>query len=231
MIEQRVDRKCKDTKRLVRIAIEHGMTNQDIAELAGLSRKSVALVSKWRNGTALATERQMGHLIKEYGDLLKRKIEHLLFQETNNKLEFYKLTGEVLFKYCIRIHANINKRPAKVALMRLIVLQQHNKYHLITQLRNGLDINKIPLLDRYLQTLSHSDNEDANWNTIFINQDLHPDDIIQEIDKLSIALTERDNPLKYAFPECVTELRFIARQTLLKQGFQSKDIIDLEAEK
>jgi len=230
MTQQKTDRKCKDTKRLVRIANEHGMTNQDIAEMAGLKRTSGALVSRWRNGPTLATERQMGFFIKEFGGLLKRKIEHLFYKEISGELEFYKLQGEVLFKYSVRTHKIINKRPVKVALMKVIVLQQHNKYHLVSQLRGGLNAN-YPFKNSDHDNLSHSDNEDANWNIHQVNLNLSPDVLIQEIDIYALSLKNSDNPLGAPFTQSAKELRFIARQALLKQGFQSTDIIDLGAEK
>ncbi|MDE3274294.1 hypothetical protein, partial [Pseudoalteromonas sp. G4] len=79
------NKKCRDTKRLIKIAIENGMTNQEIAAKAGLSKKSVAQVSRWRNGEALAFERQMRFFIKEFGDQLRRKSEHLLSVEKEGK--------------------------------------------------------------------------------------------------------------------------------------------------
>jgi transcriptional regulator with XRE-family HTH domain len=226
MTEQNMERRCKDTKRLIKIAVEHGLTNSDIAELAGLSRKSIAQVSRWRNGTALATERQMGHFIKEYGDILKRKIEHLLFQEEDNKFEFFKINGEVLFKHCIKTHQVINRRPIKIALMRILVLKQHNHFYLVYQSRSGIDKTN-GLNGLKIQHLSHSDNEDANWNTYKVLKNLSPDSLVIEVDKYAFQFLDHNNPLKVSFPESVKDLGFIVRQALLKQGFQSNDIIDL----
>jgi len=229
MTEQNMERRCKDTKRLIKIAVEHGLTNSDIAELAGLSRKSIAQVSRWRNGTALATERQMGHFIKEYGDILKRKIEHLLYKEDDSKFEFFKINGEVLFKHCIKTHQVINRRPIKIALMRIVVLKQHNQFHLIHQLRNGIDKNQ-GVNGLKIDHLSHSDNEEANWNTYKISKNLSHDSLITEVDQYALQFIGNNNPLKNSFPQSVNDLGFIVRQALLKQGFPSNDIIDLCAE-
>ena len=71
-----IEKKYKYTKQLLKIAIETDQyRNKDIALKAGLSDKSVAQVSGWRNGRTKATERQMAYFIKEYGHLLKRKLE------------------------------------------------------------------------------------------------------------------------------------------------------------
>jgi len=69
----------KYTKQLLKIAIENGgYRNKDIAEKAGLSGKSVARASAWRNGRKNATERQMAYFIKEYEHLLRRKSSMIL---------------------------------------------------------------------------------------------------------------------------------------------------------
>ena len=48
-----LDKEYKYTKKLLKVAIEeNGYRNKDIAVKAGLSEKSVAQVSKWRNGRA-----------------------------------------------------------------------------------------------------------------------------------------------------------------------------------
>ncbi len=226
MTEQNMERKCKDTKRLLKIAIEHGLTHPDIAVLAGLSKKSVAQVSRWRNGPTLATERQMSHFRKEYGDILRRKIEHLLYQEEDNKFEFFKINGEILFKHCIKTHQVINRRPIKISLMRILVLKQHNQFHLIQQSRNGIDKNR-GVNGLKIDQLSHSDNEDANWNTYKILKNLSHDSLITEVDQYALQFMSMDNFLQTRFSESVNDLGFIVRQALLKHGFQSNDIIDL----
>ena len=140
MTEKKRDLKCRDTKQLVRIAIEHGMTQKDIAIKAGLKPKSGSLVSRWSTGKVLATDRQMAYLINEFGELLRRKIEHLFYREIDNKLEFYKLSGEVIFKHSVRQTSVINRRPVKIALLRVLILKLLNKFHVIYQLRDGINV-------------------------------------------------------------------------------------------
>lgn len=230
MTQDELNRKCKDTKRLVKIAIEHGMTQKDIAKKAGLKEKSGSLVSRWSTGKALATDRQMAYFIKEFGELLRRKVEHLFYGEIDNKLEFYKLNGEVIFKHSIRLSKVINRRPLKIAILRIIILKQLNTFHVIYQFRNGLDISS-GLRDFSIGDLSHCDNEDANWMTYKVRNKLSFEDLIQELDKHALSLMNTDNLLMHSFPAGATEIRFTARQALLKQGFKSNDIIDLSAEK
>ena len=230
MTEDELNRKCKDTKRLVRIAIEHGMTQSEIAKKARLSGKSGSLVSRWRSRPALATNRQMTYLIKEYGDLLKRKSEHLFYSGNNNDMKFYKLKGELILKYSVRTIETINRRPVKVALMRVIVIKQHNTFHLVLQMRYGIQ-PPFCFSPSSFNQLSHSDNEEANWATDSISMNLSPTNLVLEVDEYALSLLSSSNLLKEDFPLSARELRFILRQALLKQGYESDDIIDLASEK
>ena len=78
-MDKQNSKKYQYTKQILKIAKEHRYTNEDIAVKAGLSKKSVAQVTRWLHGEALATERQMGHFIKEFGHLVKRRTEHLFY--------------------------------------------------------------------------------------------------------------------------------------------------------
>lgn len=103
------------TKQLVRIAIEQGYTNKEIAKSARISDKSTALVSKWRNGKALANEHQMKNLLKEFGHLLKRKMEHLFYtieeKDAVPDLKFLKLNGDIILKHRV-CRTNVLKKIA-----------------------------------------------------------------------------------------------------------------------
>ena len=89
----RESKKCKNTKQLVRLAVESGMPHKEIAVKAGLKEKSTAQVSRWRKGESLATERQMAYFVKEFGELLRRKSQHLVTVEQDGRPNFIKLQG------------------------------------------------------------------------------------------------------------------------------------------
>ena len=125
----KTEKKCKDTKKLVRLAIENGMTNKEIAKKAGLSQNSIAQVSRWRNGESLATDRQMRFFVKEFGDHLRRKSEHQLVAEEEGKAYFFKLTGDLIVKHVIRKNIWFNRRLLKVALSRFLIFRKDDSYY------------------------------------------------------------------------------------------------------
>ncbi|TOQ26274.1 hypothetical protein, partial [Vibrio parahaemolyticus] len=101
------DKKYKYTRQLLKIAKQEGnYTNKDIEKKAGLSGSSSSLASRWLNGHALATERQMRYFINNYGHLLKRKMEHLYYQlqpQGNSIFTHYmKFSGDIIFKHQIK---------------------------------------------------------------------------------------------------------------------------------
>lgn len=207
------EKKYKYTKQLLKIAIEAGQyRNKDIALKAGLSDKSVAQVSGWRNGRTKATERQMAYFIKEYGHVLKRKLEYLFYQikvsrgGTELDSNYIKISGDVLFKYQIRLEPpNFSKEV--ISAMRLVILESEGGYKLIIQYRAGLIIwdkeqdDFIPSLTRGKKSLIHGYNEDSNWyvSDVVDCQDL--DALISEFGKFKNDLLNGDNILDLARSE------------------------------
>lgn len=62
-------KKYKYTRQLVRIALDDGMTQIDIATAC---RTQQSIVSKWKSGESRGTEQQLAPLIKKYGSRLNR---------------------------------------------------------------------------------------------------------------------------------------------------------------
>lgn len=192
------NKKYKYTKQLLKLAIENsGYRNEDIAVKARLSNKSVALVSKWRNGKTEATEAQMAYFIKEYGHLLKRRMEHLFsYQEEVNgtkDVKYRKLSGEVIFKHQVRVPSRKGKSIGSTALARLVVIDNEHKYHIIRQIRGGL--TQVQLRERNYPTVFHSDNEEANWFAYSIEQNLDLDAVVASFQNFITSLLSGQNPL------------------------------------
>ncbi|WP_220745731.1 hypothetical protein, partial [Shewanella colwelliana] len=167
MTEKQVDRKYKYTKQLVRMAIEHGMTNKEIAKKAGLSDKSVAQVTRWRKGDSLATERQMRFFINEFGDLLKRKMEHLFCYKDDGVIKYFKLLGDIVLRYAYKEEVRVERKSIRVGLLRFIIIKHEHNYTLLKQYRKGLDLNNPnhSITSSNIHMLGHSSSEGANWIT------------------------------------------------------------------
>lgn len=197
------DKKYKLTRQLLRLAIDAaGYRNEDIAVKAGLSGKSVALVSAWRNGRKNATERQMAYFIKEYGHLLKRAREHLFYavvlENGESKPIFRKLTGELIFRYQIKTaksseyhrHKAPYKKIRTFACLRLVVLQDSDKFNVVCQYRAGLVGLEESIVDGQKQTyvsgvdlddVIHSDHEEGNWYCYDIKREVEFNELVKFI--------------------------------------------------
>lgn len=233
MTEQQVDRKYKYTKQLVRMAIEHGMTNKEIAKKAGLSDKSVAQVTRWRKGDSLATERQMRFFINEFGNSLKRKMEHLFcYNSENGVIEYFKLLGDVVLRYAYKEEVRVERRSIKVGLLRFIIIKHEHNYSLLEQYRKGLDLNnpRSSITSSNIHKLGHSSSEGANWITYDIVKHVSADHIIKAVDKYAKSFLDGSNLLKKVDLSCPSEIMYIVREQMMKNGFIAEDIFDLKSD-
>ena len=213
------DKKYPYTKQLVRIAVQNGCTNEKIAVKAGLSGKSISQVSRWRNGEALATERQMRALINEFGHQLKRQVEHLIAIEHDGKQQFALLQGDLLLKHNVRLLT----KKGKVAIYRVLLLKDDHKFVGAIQSRFGLtrSVN--------VNLLAHSDNEDANWQTILIRTSTGSQEIVSFVDEfiISIELYKQYEQSKVQDNERKV-LGYKIRQVLLRAGYAVEDLFPLD---
>ncbi len=187
------DKKYKYTRQLLKLAVEHtGYTHEEIAVKSRLSRKSISLVSKWRTGKALATEVQMAYFIKEYGHLLKRKMEHL-FWGYEKKNVFLIFSGEEIFKHQIRIFSKKGKSEGTISVLRLVILRDEDVFHVISQIRGGL--TQTQLRERRFPNVYHSDNEDGNWLSYKCRKSIDLHEMHKEFKSFMRSLLDGTNPV------------------------------------
>lgn len=236
------------TKQLIRLAIENGYTNQEIAVKAGLSPKSVAVVSRWRNGKALATERQMQFLINEFEHLLKRKMEHLFYGETEtpNKFTYYKVQGEILLTHTLHYIQQGSKyydhKQQKVGIFKFVIINENEKFHVIYLERAGMNHHLPPFT-----TSKHPDvnivsnnNEQANWYLKSSYKNLTPQELVHTVegvlDQIMLIdagydqqekLVRLNQKIMTIMKQDGFPFKFILRQSLLKHGYCSDDIVEL----
>lgn len=215
-------KKYKYTKQIIRIAIEHGYTNQQIAKKAGLNEKSIALVSKWRNGKALATERQMQALINEFGAQLKRQVQHLLAFAQDGTQRFTVIEGDVLLKHTVRI----STEHGKIAVFRVLLFKVGDKFTAVTQQRYGLNTNEA----LNPASLAHSDNEDAHWLSLEFLTSKSTQHVITYIDDFVSQIDQYNNQLDAQTHERKV-LGYKLRQALMREGYCVEDIVTLDLSK
>jgi hypothetical protein len=223
-----MDKKCKDTKRLVKIAKDSGMRNEDIAVKAGLSAKSVSLVSRWLNDGVLATERQMRFFVKEFGEQLKRKSEHLLTIEKDDKQFFIKLTGDLIVKHVLRERIYVNRKQLNIAIHRFLIFRKGDNYYIVSQGRKGFD-STYRLDNDFLNSLSHCDIEDANWISK-VPKLLTLDELLKCVDLLALDLAEGRFFSRNRYVYSGQELQFSIRRYLMREGIHLPDVIDISAQ-
>lgn len=228
------DNKFKLTKRLVKIALENGYTNKQIAQSAGLSGKSISLVTRWKQGEALATKRQMSSLLKDFGHILKRQTEHLfsIYEVTPNgelsTTRFFIASGEILLKHKLVKTTLRNSKPNSTSLFRVIILHIDDNFQLVIQARIGLrspnDTNQYYFHNA--DTLVHSNVEDSMWSVIANYTQLTLEKLLDQTDTFANNLTglcpniDKNEGIS---------LQFIVRQALLKHGYKPLDMTDLPA--
>lgn len=224
-----MDKKCKDTKRLVKIAKDSGMRNEDIAVKAGLSAKSVSLVSRWLNDGVLATERQMRFFVKEFGEQLKRKSEHLLTIEQDDKQFFIKLTGDLIVKHVLRERIYVNRKQLNIAIHRFLIFRKGDNYYIVSQGRKGFDSNR-RLDNDSLNSLSHCDSEDANWISKGAPKLLSLEELLKCVDSLALDLAEGRFSSRNKYVYSGQELQFSIRRYLMREGIHLPDVIDISTQ-
>ncbi len=214
-----MEKEYKYTKKLLLIAIEENRyRNKDIAKKARLSEKSVAQVSKWRNGKSNATERQMTYFISNYEYLLKPKIEHLFYTYTSSlhndekeEPQYRKITGEVIFKYQLAVQLNSKN---KLAVCRLVIIAHNNQYFFVEQIRAGMLLTKeASVTDQMIniitssseniiaandkEVIARSSNEEANWLfSANILSSISLDELIKAVEEYCKKLREGEPKLK-----------------------------------
>ena len=232
MTKKKVERKYKYTKQLVRIAIEHGMTNREIAKKAGLSDKSVAQVTRWRKGDSLATERQMRFLINEFEGLLKRKIEHLFCFKDEGSIKYFKLSGDIILRHVYKEKVCLDRKKLNVGILRLLIIKHESTFTLLEQYRMGIEDRDrgCRLSSSEIGKLVNSSSEGANWICYKAAKFLTAKEIIKITDKYAKSFLDGNNYMRIRDNSNHTEIMYLVREQMMKDGFIAEDIFDLKPE-
>ncbi|HCE3365236.1 TPA: hypothetical protein NG589_003428 [Vibrio parahaemolyticus] len=241
------DKKYKYTRQLLKIAKQEGdYTNKEIEKKAGLSGSSSSLASRWLNGHALATERQMRYFKNNYGHLLKRKMEHLFYRHAPDgddlSTKFIKLTGDIIFKHHVRLDPSYEYKKG-INVLRVVVLESNRLYKLVVQYRAGfVQWRKVqkgysPLIETNSKGLVSSDNEESNWYLWEVIDCNNTDELIQEFEVLlghllvqsnivdwarNSGRLDQDTPSHFFNHKHISPMRFSFYQKLMKLGLQSE---------
>ena len=206
-------RKFKQTKHLVRLAINDGWSQVEIAEKC---RTQQSIVSAWSKGTTQGTEQQLKPLLEQYGHKLRRnsfKVYWNIDSESKTKV-FHKVEGKVIFNQAFYDARRVShKLEKKIPQHKLTIHHQgNNKFRVVYQSR---------LKFKHSNAELESTVEDAIWNA-FVSEQYELAELLLVIDKYA------DKTLA-EYPSDANTLPFILRQSLLNHGFHIDGIVEYPA--
>lgn len=206
-------RKFKQTKQLVRLAINDGWTQTEIAKAC---RTQQSIVSEWSKGSKQGTEQQLKALLEQYGHKLRRNTFRVYWSidaDTKAKV-FHKVEGKVILNQAFYDARRVShKLEKKIPQYKLTIhYQGNNKFRVVYQSR---------IIFRPSNAELESIVEDAIWRSS-VSKQLELAELLDVIDRYAeITLAK--------FPSDGHTLPFILRQSLLNHGFQVDGIVEYPA--
>lgn len=205
----------KQTRELVRLALNNGWTQTEIAKTC---RTQQSVVSAWSKGEKLGTEQQLKPLLDLFGYKLRRNTFKLYWRKNKetSETEFIKVEGKIIFSLIIG-QQDYKKFTPKYKF--IIHYQGNEQFYMIL---------KKKIYDDYDKSL-----EAATWQTI-LNQSIGISELLRFFDKLRSKDIENNIDefwlyFCHKFPEYTQSLPFLIRQALLNHGFPVNNIIEYPA--
>ncbi|MFY2825630.1 helix-turn-helix domain-containing protein [Ruegeria sp. MALMAid1280] len=205
------------TKELIRIAVNHGKSQDEIGRMCRVSQTQV---SRWLNGKALANRAQVQTLLQEYGDLLFRA-PFKLYQTaaTSEKpRQYVRVEGKLILREKFR---GVTQNDTTTTLRASIHRQGAVQFALVIEYTNALypDRNKqtgaMPLITDRL----------AAW---FLEGPLDHSIYIVGLGKLR-NLTQHLAGVENTknFPT-LEQLPFLVTEALLNHGYKLDDLVEFK---
>jgi len=205
----------KLTRQLIRMAINDGWTQKDIADTC---RTHQSIVSAWYKGQKLATEQQVRPLLEIYGHKIRRNSFRVYWNinpETREK-KFYRVEGKVIFSeafYDARRELS-GKLTKKIPVHKLVVHHQGNNQFLV--------IMQGRLHFQHSSQELESTVSDAVWGSEIHPDRLDTENLVKFVDQYAMK-TLRE------FPSDANTLPFLIRQALLQHGFELTGVEEYSA--
>jgi hypothetical protein len=203
-------RKFKQTKQLIRLAINDGLNQSDIAKTC---RSHQSIVSDWYKGIKQGTEAQLKPLLEKYGYKLRRNSFRVYWSiDPGNKgKSFYKVEGKAVFSQVFYECRGVGFK--RTPILKLVVHHQgNNEFRLIYQTRHTFQSS-----DEKTESMI----EDVAWNSSVSDKYELPD-LLNVLDKyVENTSSTVQNDLE--------KLPFIVRQALLNHGFDIDGVVEYPA--
>jgi hypothetical protein len=203
----------KLTRQLIRLALNDGWTQRDIAEKC---RVQQSIVSGWSKGAKCATEAQLIPLLEIYGHKLRRNTFRVYWalDSTTQAKTFFRVEGKVVFAEVVfELKESSGKATKKIPVLKLIVHHQGvDSFRSVVQSR--LELNS-PI------KFSVSSAEDATWSSEVSDQRSSAE-LIGWLDDFAHSLSEKH-------PHIGLTLPFLLRQALMNHGFPVDGVVEYPA--
>jgi transcriptional regulator with XRE-family HTH domain len=225
------NRKFKQTKQLVRLALNDGWTQKSIADKC---RAQQSIVSAWNSGEKQGTEAQLAPLLEQYGNQLRRKSFQVYyhFDSEEQKFNFFRVEGKVIFSYTFFSEQKNYKSIKKIPVFKIIVHEQgKGVFRTVEQNRPSSTSNEQgelvfrivqqqrPHFNNSVDNLLTSPVESGHWFS-YISEQLNTEQVIQKIETLSVELSKNKwLSEKYTLP-------FLIRKAMVENGYYLEDVVD-----
>ncbi|MCX7067427.1 MAG: hypothetical protein NTW85_07020 [Methylococcales bacterium] len=224
-------RKLKQTKQLVKLALNDGWIQQSIAKAC---RTQQSIVSAWARGENQGTEAQLAPLLEQYGNQLRRKSFQVYyhFDSEEQKFKFFRVEGKVIFSYTFFKEKQSNKITKKIPVFKIIVHEQgKGVFRTVEQNRPSSTSNEQgelvfriveqhrPHFNNDVDKLLKCHVESGHWFS-YISEQLNTEQVVQKIETLSGEFAKNEwLSEKYTLP-------FLIRKAMIENGYHLENIVE-----
>lgn len=203
----------KLTRQLIRLALNDGWTQREIAEKC---RVQQSIVSAWSKGGKYATEAQLMPLLEIYGHKLRRNTFRVYWalDSTTQAKTFFRVEGKIILsEVMFKLNDAVGKQAKKSPIMKLIVHHQGaDKFRAVIQ-------NKLEFKSPSNYTLSNT--EDTLWSATVTDQKSSAE-LIEWLDQYAAEVNSESPHIGLSFP-------FLLRQALMNHGFSVDGVVEYPA--
>lgn len=201
-------RKFKQTRELVKLALNHGWTQSEIAKTC---RTQQSIVSAWSKGEKQGTKQQLQPLLELFGHKLRRNTFKLYQEIKDDKVHFVKVEGQVIFNLsiCDKLTSG-TKQKLKPKYKIVVHHQRNNQYIFIILIKNQSSIQDVNL-------------ENASWYIIYKGT-FNANALINIFNESHANFNKNHELFGGAYREYFDGYPFLIRQALLNHGIEVQDV-------
>jgi transcriptional regulator with XRE-family HTH domain len=204
-------RKFRQTRQLVRMALNDGWTQKEIEKKCRISQ---SIVSGWKSGSTLATEEQIKPLLEIYGNKLRRKSFQVYqcYDPDSKKRSYVKVEGRILFSHTVSKSETTGKMQKRISVFRYVVHDQGNGDFMLIKQDHPLHNDGKALECSQEQGVWHSS----------VHDQMDVEGVIREIELLAAEIYSDFKDDGYTMP-------FLIRKAFVENGYPVRGIVDYPA--